>query len=441
MGGRVSVTNTVQPMDRADFVKRGRAVFIGSVGNLVEWYDFYAYAAFALYFAHQFFPGDDIVVQQLNAALLFAFGFLVRPLGSIIFGHIADRRGRRTALTLSVALMCFGSLLIAITPTYDSIGIAAPIMLFLARLLQGLSLGGEYGASATYLSEVAHPNHRGFFSSFQYVTLIGGQLCAVLVLLLLQKVFLTEEQLMDWGWRIPFIIGALLAVVAALMRRNLHETESFVAAKSVERKESSLRALMRYPRELMLVVGLTMGGTAAFYTYTTYMQKYLKLTVQLTSEQTTLVTAGSLLFAMCLQPIYGALSDVIGRKWLLIGFGVAGTLFTIPLLTALQTASSALEAFFLIALAWIIVSGYTSINAVVKAELFPTTVRATGVALPYALTVSLFGGTAEPVALWFKSIGQEQWFYYYLTMCIATSLLVYVFMRDTRRESAMNRHE
>ena len=441
MGGGVSVTTTVQPMDRADFLKRGRAVFIGSVGNLVEWYDFYAYAAFALYFAHQFFPGDDVVVQQLNAALLFAFGFLVRPLGSIIFGHIADRRGRRTALTLSVALMCFGSLLIAITPTYESIGIAAPIMLFLARLLQGLSLGGEYGASATYLSEVAHPNHRGFFSSFQYVTLIGGQLCAVMVLLLLQKVFLTEEQLMDWGWRIPFVIGALLAIVAALMRRNLHETESFVAAQSVEKKESSLRALMRYPRELMLVVGLTMGGTAAFYTYTTYMQKYLKLMVQLTSEQTTLVTAGSLLFAMCLQPIYGALSDVIGRKWLLIGFGVAGTLFTIPLLTALQTASGALEAFFLIAAAWIIVSGYTSINAVVKAELFPTTVRATGVALPYALTVSLFGGTAEPVALWFKSIGQEQWFYYYLTMCIATSLLVYVFMRDTRRESAMNRHE
>lgn len=441
MGGGLSVTTTVQPMDRADFTRRGRAVFIGSIGNLVEWYDFYAYAAFALYFAHQFFPGTDVVVQQLNAALLFAFGFLVRPLGSIIFGHLADRRGRRTALTLSVALMCFGSLLIAVTPTYSAIGIAAPIMLFVARLLQGLSLGGEYGASATYLSEVAHPNHRGFFSSFQYVSLIGGQLCAVMVLLLLQKVFLTEEQLMSWGWRIPFIIGALLAVVAALMRRNLHETETFVAAKAVNNKESSLRALMRYPREMLLVVGLTMGGTAAFYTYTTYMQKYLKLTVQLSSEQTTLVTAGSLLFAMFLQPVYGAVSDVIGRKWLLIGFGTAGTLFTIPLLTALQSAASAVEAFFLIALAWVIVSGYTSINAVVKAELFPTTVRATGVALPYALTVSLFGGTAEPVALWFKSIGHEEWFYYYLTICIATSLLVYVLMRDTRRESAMNRHE
>jgi len=428
-------------MDRADFARRGRAVFIGSIGNLVEWYDFYAYAAFALYFAHQFFPGDDVVVQQLQAALLFAFGFLIRPLGSIIFGHIADRKGRRTALTWSVGLMCFGSLLIAVTPTYATIGYAAPAMLFIARLLQGLSLGGEYGASATYLSEVAHPNHRGFFSSFQYVTLIGGQLCAVCVLLLLQRVFLSHEELMDWGWRIPFIIGALLAIVAAFMRRNLHETESFVAASKVRRNESSLKALTRYPREVMLVVGLTMGGTAAFYTYTTYMQKYLKLTVQLTDNQTTMVTAGSLLFAMILQPIYGALSDVIGRKWLLIGFGVCGTVLTIPLLTALQNASGPGQAFLLIAAAWLIVSGYTAINAVVKAELFPTTVRATGVALPYALTVSIFGGTAEPVALWFKSIGHEQWFYYYLTACIATSLLVYVFMRDTKRDSAMNRHE
>jgi MHS family alpha-ketoglutarate permease-like MFS transporter len=428
-------------MDRADFTRRGRAVFIGSIGNLVEWYDFYAYAAFALYFAHQFFPGDDVVVQQLQAALLFAFGFLIRPLGSIIFGHIADRKGRRTALTWSVGLMCFGSLLIAVTPTYATIGYAAPAMLFIARLLQGLSLGGEYGASATYLSEVAHPNHRGFFSSFQYVTLIGGQLCAVCVLLLLQRVFLTHEELMDWGWRIPFIIGALLAIVAAFMRRNLHETESFVEASKVRRTESSLKALTRYPREVMLVFGLTMGGTAAFYTYTTYMQKYLKLTVQLTDNQTTLVTAGSLLFAMVLQPLYGALSDVIGRKWLLIGFGVCGTVFTIPLLTTLQNATGPVTAFLLLAAAWLIVSGYTAINAVVKAELFPTTVRATGVALPYALTVSIFGGTAEPIALWFKSIGREQWFYYYLTACIATSLLVYVFMRDTKRDSAMNRHE
>jgi MFS transporter, MHS family, alpha-ketoglutarate permease len=427
----------VPPMDFADFRKRSRAVLIGSVGNLVEWYDFYAYAAFALYFAHQFFPGDSVVVQQLNAALLFAFGFLVRPLGSVLFGHVADRYGRRAALTGSVALMCFGSLMIAIAPTYQAIGIGAPVLLFVARLLQGLSLGGEYGASATYLSEVAHPRHRGFFSSFQYVTLIGGQLCAVLVLLVLQRVLLTDEQLRDWGWRIPFVIGALLAVVAAFMRRNLQETEAFEAVRAVRSRESVLRALSRFPREILLVVGLTMGGTAAFYTYTTYMQKYLKLTVRLTDDQTTLVTAGALLLAMLLQPLYGALSDVVGRKWLLIGFGVAGTFGTIPLLTSLQSASGPVEAFWHLAIAWVIVSGYTSINAVVKAELFPTHVRATGVALPYAVTVSLFGGSAESVALYFKSIGRESWFYVYLTACIATSLLVYLFMRDTRRHSAL----
>jgi MFS transporter, MHS family, alpha-ketoglutarate permease len=431
----------VAPLDAADMRRRIKAIFIGSIGNLVEWYDFYAYAAFALYFAHLFFPGHDVVVQQLSAALLFALGFVVRPLGGMLFGHLADHVGRRTALTLSVVLMCFGSLMIAVVPTYASIGIAAPALLLVARLIQGLSLGGNYGTSATYLSEIAHENHRGFFSSFQYVTLIGGQLLAILVLLLLQKVFLTHEQLIAWGWRIPFAIGACLSVAAAFMLRGLHESDAFVEAKKAAPRESSTKALMKYPREVMLVVGLTMGGTAAFYTYTTYMQKFLKLSVHLTDDQTTTVTAGSLLFAMLLQPIYGMISDKIGRKWLLIGFGAAGTLFTIPLLTALQTAQGPLQAFFLIVAAWIIVSGYTSINAVVKAELFPTRVRATGVGVPYAVTVSIFGGSAESIALWFKSIGHESGFYYYLTACIAVSLGVCTLMRDTKATSTMDRHD
>jgi MHS family alpha-ketoglutarate permease-like MFS transporter len=232
-----------------------------------------------------------------------------------------------------------------------------------------------------------------------------------------------------------------LAIIALVMRRNLHETDDFLASKAVARRESSVKALLNYPREVLLVVGLTMGGTTAFYTYTTYMQKFLKLSVGLTDTQTTLVTAASLIFALFLQPIYGALSDKIGRKTVLIWFGVGGTLFTIPLLNALQATTSALIAFLLIASAWLIVAGYTSINAVVKAELFPTKVRATGVGLPYALTVSIFGGTAESIALWFKSIGHETWFYYYLTAVIAISLLVYVTMRDTKHRSAMGRHE
>ena len=216
-------------------------------------------------------------------------------------------------------------------------------------MIQGLSLGGEYGTSATYLSEVADEKHRGFYSSFQYVTLIGGQLCAILVLLLLQQVFLTPEQLRAWGWRIPFVDRR-----AARDHRAAHAAQP-ARDRRLRRVEGSWRArrarcarCCKYPREVLLVVGLTMGGTTAFYTYTTYMQKFLKLSVGLTDSQTTFVTAGSLIFALFLQPIYGALSDRIGRKPLLIWFGVMGTLCTIPLLDALQATKSALVAFLLI---------------------------------------------------------------------------------------------
>lgn len=419
-----------------------RSIIVGSIGNLVEWYDFYAYAAFSLYFAGAFFPERDELAQQLSAALIFAFGFLVRPIGGWLFGRMADHRGRRRALTTSVLLMCFGSLLIALTPGYAQIGPLAPVLLVLARLLQGLSLGGEYGASATYLSEIAHPSRRGFYSSFQYVTLLGGQLLAISVLLIMQSGWLSDAQIKAWGWRIPFALGAAFALVASFMRSGLRESEHFEAVQALTLpRESSLRALARYPREVAIVVGLTAGGTAAFYTYTTYMQKFLKLSVGLSSLESTQVTAVALIFAMLLQPLYGALSDRIGRKWLLVGFGVSGTLFTVPLLTALEHTTSARGALLLLCCAWLIVSGYTSVNAVVKAELFPTRVRATGVGLPYAVTVSLFGGTADSIALAFKRAGHERWFYGYLTLCIAISLLIYLGMRDTKLESAMHRHD
>jgi len=436
-----AVTPGVEHIDLGDAERRIKAIFIGSIGNLVEWYDFYAYTAFALYFAPAFFPHNDPVVQQLNAAVLFAATFLMRPLGGWLFGYLADHFGRRLSLTLSVICMCFGSLMIAVTPTFASIGFAAPAILAVARIIEGLSLGGEYGASATYLSEVADPRHRGFYSSFQYVTLIGGQLTAIIVLLLLQKVFLTPEQLKDWGWRIPFVIGALLAIFAAVMRRSLHETEAFLEAKKSIKPTGSIASLLKYPRELLLVVGLTAGGTAAFYTFTTYMQTFVRLSVGLTEDQTTTVIFATLIFATILQPLYGALSDRIGRKPLLIFFGVVGTLATVPILTALKETKSPFTAFLLICGAWIFTAGYTSINAIVKAELFPTNVRALGVGLPYAITVSLFGGTAPAIALFFKSEGHEHWFYYYLAGMIFLSLIIYSTMRDTKHQSAMLRHE
>ena len=272
------------------------------------------------------------------------------------------------------------------------------------------------------------------------MTLIGGQLTAIIVLLLLQKLFLTKEQLTDWGWRIPFVIGAGLAIFTAVMRRDLHETQAFVDAKRAVAPSGSLRGLFAYPRELLLVVGLTAGGTAAFYTFTTYMQTFVKQSVGLTDDQTTLVIFASLVFATILQPIYGAISDRIGRKPVLIFFGIVGTIATVPLLTLMQETKSPLIVFLLICGAWVFVAGYTSINAIVKAELFPTAIRATGVGLPYSLTVSIFGGTAPVVALNFKLAGHESWFYYYLAGIIFLSLLIYVTMRDTKQHSAMSRH-
>jgi MHS family alpha-ketoglutarate permease-like MFS transporter len=418
--------------------KRLRAIFVGSAGNLVEWFDFYCYSAFALYFASSFFPKQDPTAQMMSTAGIFALGFFVRPIGGILFGHIGDRLGRKKALMTSVLLMCFGSLLIACAPTYATAGILSPCILLLARLLQGLSLGGEYGASATYLSEMADSKHRGFYSSFQYVTLIGGQLLALLLLLVLQRYLLDADQLRAWGWRIPFLAGACLALLALRMRHDMPETASFEAARKKSKAMGGLKQLAQHPREVLLVVGLTMGGTLAFYVYTTYMQKFLRLSVGLTDAQTTAVSAASLLFAMCLQPLYGALSDRIGRRPLLVGFALLGTLFTVPLLTAIRHASGPWEAFLLIACAWMIVSGYTSINALVKAELFPASIRATGVGVPYAFAVSVFGGTAEYLALWFKSEQMESGFYWYATAVIACTLAVCWFMRDTSKQSKID---
>lgn len=419
----------------SDTKKRIKAITGGSVGNLVEWYDWYSYSAFALYFSPIFFPSTDRTAQLLNAAGIFAVGFLMRPIGGWLFGRIADKTGRKKAMTLSILLMSFGSLLIACTPGYAAIGVAAPVLLFIARMLQGLSVGGEYGTSATYLSEMASHNRRGFYSSFQYVTLIGGQLIALGIQLLLQKVLLTSEQLHTWGWRIPFVIGALLAVVAFYIRNNLEETASFEHGRQDKEKRGTIRELLKHPRAVATVVGLTLGGTLAFYTYSIYMQKFLVNTAKLTIDQSTLISFFSLLFFALLQPVFGLLSDKVGRKPLLIGFGVLGTLCTVPLLTAISTETNMSGAFILIMCGLLIVSGYTSINAVVKAELFPAGVRALGVGLPYALTTAIFGGTAELIALWFKKQGHETWFYWYVAGCIFISLLVYVFMKDTKTHS------
>ncbi|MBZ6381596.1 MFS transporter [Sphingomonas sanguinis] len=414
---------------------RLKSIIGGSTGNLVEWFDWYVYSAFTLYFAPHFFPSENRTAQLLSAAAVFAVGFVMRPIGAWVMGIYADRKGRKSGLTLSVTLMCMGSLIIAVTPGYATIGLAAPALLVLARLLQGLSVGGEYGASATYLSEMAGKDRRGFFSSFQYVTLISGQLLAICVLLVLQST-MTEAALDEWGWRIPFALGAVLAVVVFYIRRGLAETKSFENVKKDNAPKSGLIQLFtKHPKETLTVMLLTAGGTLAFYAYSIYMQKFLVNTSGFSREVASQINAVTLFVFMLLQPVAGGLSDRIGRKPLMVAFGIAGVLLTYPIFSTLETTRDPLVAGALVMAALIIVTGYTSINAVVKAELFPAHIRALGVALPYALANTIFGGTAESVALLFKKSGFEQGFYWYVTAMIGISLIVYLRMRDTGKNS------
>ncbi len=374
---------------REEVRKRIYAIVAASSGNLVEWFDFYVYAFCAIYFAPSFFPKSDPTAQLLNTAGVFAAGFLMRPIGGWLFGTIADRHGRKNSMLISVIMMCAGSLLIACLPTYASIGNWAPALLLLARLIQGLSVGGEYGTTATYMSEVALRGRRGFFSSFQYVTLIGGQLLAVLVVVILQQL-LDEAELKAWGWRIPFVVGAVTAVVALFLRRTLHETSS--AATRGSKEAGSVAALFRHHKAAFFtVLGYTAGGSLIFYTFTTYMQKYLVNTAGMSIKTASYVMTGCLFLYMCMQPVFGALSDRIGRRTNMLLFGVLGALATVPILTALGTVSSPELAFVLIAVALAIVSFYTSISGIVKAEMFPLEVRALGVGLAYAIANAIFG--------------------------------------------------
>ncbi|HHL4078752.1 MULTISPECIES: MFS family transporter [Burkholderia] len=420
-----------------DTRRRVFAIVGASSGNLVEWFDFYIYSFCALYFAPAFFPSGNTTTQLLNTAGVFAAGFLMRPIGGWLFGRIADRHGRRAAMMISVLMMCGGSLVIAVLPTYAQIGALAPALLLVARLFQGLSVGGEYGTSATYMSEVALKGRRGFFASFQYVTLIGGQLCALLVLVILQQT-LSAGELKAWGWRIPFVVGAAAALISLYLRKSLDETST--SASRDKKDAGTIRGVWQHKGAFFTVVGFTAGGSLIFYTFTTYMQKYLVNTAGMHAKTASNVMTVALLVYMLMQPVFGALSDKIGRRTSMILFGSFAVIGTVPLMHALKDVTSPVAAFVLVTVALAIVSFYTSISGLIKAEMFPPEVRAMGVGLSYAVANAIFGGSAEYVALWFKSIGSEETFYWYVTALCAISLIVSWRMRDPSKEGYL-RHE
>ena len=410
-----------------------RSILGGATGNLVEWFDWYVYSAFSLYFAKAFFPGQDQTAQFLATSGIFWIGFLMRPIGGWLIGRIGDRHGRRTALAWSVGMMGGGSLLVAATPAYSTIGIAAPILLMFARIIQGLSLGGEYGAAATYLSEIAPEGRRGLWSSFQYVTLYGGQLLALAFLLGLQASGAGEEALSGWGWRLAFVTGALLAFGVYLLRRRIDETPVFASEAAPERRAGGIAELWRnHRRSVLIAFGLAVGSNVAFYTYTTYMQKYLVVSAGFAKPAASQICALATILAILLQPALGALSDRIGRKPLLYWFAIGGIVGTVPLMTAIGQTRDPVVAFALVLSALVILSGATATNAIVKAELFPPHVRVLGVGLPYAISQSIFGGSAEAVALGLKRAGHESYYFWYVTAMIGVALVATIALREKR---------
>lgn len=416
----------------------------GSSGNLVEWYDVYVYTVFATYFEAQFFDKADKNATVYVYAI-FAVTFLTRPIGSWFFGRFADRRGRRAALTFSVSLMALCSLVIALVPSRETIGVAAPVILILCRLVQGFATGGEYGTSATYMSEAATRERRGFFSSFQYVTLVGGHVLAQFTLLIILTAFSTE-QVHEFGWRIGFAIGGVAAIVVFWLRRTMDESLSAEQLEAIregkDKSAGSLSELLtRYWKPLLLCFLITMGGTLAFYAYSVNAPAIVKTTYKDQAMTATWINLIGLIFLMSIQPIGGMISDKVGRKPLLVGFGIGGVIYTYVLFTYLPQTHSPIVSFLLVAVAYVILTGYTSINALVKSELFPSHIRALGVGIGYALANSMFGGTAPVIYQALKDRDLVPWFIAYVTVCIALSLWVYLVFLKNKSETYLDREK
>ncbi|NKY36140.1 MFS transporter [Nocardia speluncae] len=416
----------------------------GSSGNLVEWYDVYVYTVFASYFESHFFDSGD-KNSTVYVYAIFAVTFLMRPVGSWFFGRYADRYGRRAALTFSVSLMAACSLVIALVPGREVIGVGAAAILILCRLVQGFATGGEYGTSATYMSEAATRERRGFFSSFQYVTLVGGHVLAQLTLLVLQ-LFLDKQEISDYGWRIAFFIGGIAAVVVFWLRRSMDESLSTEQLEAVQRGEDSesgsLRELVgNHWRPLVLCFLVTMGGTLAFYVYSVNAPAMIKTAFGDRGMTATWINLTGLIFLMLLQPVGGMISDKVGRKPVLVFFGVGGVAYTWFLISYLQDATSVAATLLVTGIGYIILTGYTSINAIVKAELFPSHIRALGVGVGYALANSAFGGTAPVIYQAAKNGGHVTLFIVYVTVVVFASLLVYVFALKNKSETALDREQ
>jgi MHS family alpha-ketoglutarate permease-like MFS transporter len=414
---------------RARAQQRGpRQIAAASVGNAVEWYDWYIYTFLTPVFAKRIFGGDE-VSAVLSSFAVFAVGFFLRPVGGLLIGWLADRWGRKNTLTLTILLMGFGSLLLAVTPSYAAVGVWSPIIFVLGRLVCGLSIGGEFAANTTFLVESAPSGRRGFYSSFQYVSTTVGQLIASGLSAVLAA-SLTADQLGSWGWRIGFAVGAVIALVGLVIRRSAEETRAVVAPAERPRL---FEALTRYPKAALLVCGVTVGGTIAYYTWTTYLPTYSQQ-AGVPLSRALLVSTISLAFFALIQPLVGHLSDRVGRRPLLLFFTIAFGVGVVPALALIRTGPSFGVLLAVSLLGMVVLSGFTAISAAVNAEIVPGRVRAAGIGFPYSLTVAAFGGTAPFVGTLFAKLGHPGLFGWWVVLLVAVTLVVVLVLPETAKQ-------
>lgn len=413
-------------LDRPAAPVAARTVVTASVGNFVEYFDWGVYAAFSGYFSKQIFAAGDPTAALLNTLAVFALGFLMRPIGGYLLGMLADRAGRRTAMLVTVGMMAGGSLLIAVVPTYRQIGAFAAVILVIARMAQGLAVGGEFGTAAAYLAELAPRHRRGFYGSFQYLTIIAGTLLASLLGFILTHA-LTESALTEWGWRIPFGLGALLGLTALFFRRGGGQPRTAAAPDTAP---PTLRALLgTHRRGALSVLTMTMSTAVIYYLWATFLPGYTVREHGLDAGDSFLASTIALAVLLVAQPFAGLLSDRVGRKPLLFGYAIGFIVVGVPLVLLLNDTMWSLLVVLIVG--YLFFSLYSASSAAVKSEQFPAGVRGLGVSLPYATASALFGGTAPYLLTWASSHGLGWLFWAYVLVLLAVSAVSFRWLRET----------
>ncbi|AXY54707.1 MFS transporter [Rhodococcus ruber] len=424
-------TDVRNPRDAVDtaptLASKKKSLFASAVGNVLEWYEWSAYAVFAPFIAAVMFNNSDPISALLSTLAVFAVGFLMRPLGGIVFGRIADRRGRKFVLVTTMLMMATGSLVIGIMPTYESIGAWASLILLAARIMQGFAHGGESATAYSYVGEIAPPHRRGMWGSVAFIAIFGGSVLAYSIGGAVTS-SLSESAVAEWGWRIPFLIGACLALVALYLRRSMDESDVFDAHQEQDEQPRIPRKTV--VRAILLMIGMTSGITAAHYTWTSYVSTYAITQQGMDPDVAYWMSVIAQSIALISLPFWGMLSDRIGRRPMLFAF--AGLMLVLQLPLTMMISSAGWTLLVATTVALLVISVPASVLSATLSESFPTRLRTQAIGFAYSFSVAVFGGTAPYLnqLLIGRGLG---WAFsvYIMVLCVLTGIAC-IFMRETK---------